>query len=164
MNYLFLDLSSTSSGWCVADDKGKLLDYGCITSSSTLVLKRLEVMKDNVQKIARQYNIKKAIAEEIPGLYNNNRTYKILSWVQGVVMLALYEVNPVIQLEFMQSSQWRSKIGIKTGRGIKRETLKKADIQYVKDTYGIDANDDICDSICLKDAYFSSIGEYDWSE
>lgn len=36
---------------------------------------------------------------------------------------------------------------------IKRETLKIEDIKYVKNKYNIDANDDICDSICLLDAY-----------
>ena len=56
----------------------------------------------------------------------------------------------------MQANKWRKNLGIKTGRGIKRENLKPLDIKYVKDTYGIDANDDVCDAICLYTAYFKS--------
>jgi len=32
--------------------------------------------------------------------------------------------------------------------------LKKADIAYVKNKYNISANDDVCDAICLMDAYY----------
>lgn len=52
------------------------------------------------------------------------------------------------------ASSWRSRIGIRIGRGVKRQELKKADMDYVFNKYGITANDDICDAICLKDAYF----------
>lgn len=56
----------------------------------------------------------------------------------------------------MQASEWRKQLGIKTGRGVKRENLKPLDIKYVKDNYGIEANDDVCDAICLYTAYFKA--------
>ena len=101
MNFLFLDLSTKSTGYAISDDKGKLITYGLLTASSS-----------------------------------NNINSK--------------------SIEFMQASEWRKNLGIKTGRGIKRENLKPLDIKYVKDTYGIDANDDVCDAICLYTAYFKS--------
>lgn len=56
----------------------------------------------------------------------------------------------------LTASSWRSRIGIHTGRGVKRQELKKLDISYVLENYGISANDDVCDAICLKDAYFKT--------
>ena len=63
-------------------------------------------------------------------------------------------INPKVEQEVLVASTWRSRIGIHTGRGIKRHQLKQADIEYVLNKYGISANDYVCDAICLKDAYF----------
>jgi hypothetical protein len=38
-----------------------------------------------------------------------------------------------VDLEFIYPSSWRASIGIKTGRGVKRSTLKEKDIEFVKD-------------------------------
>ena len=40
-------------------------------------------------------------------------------------------------------------MGIKNGRGIKRQTLKEADIEFVKNKYRINVNDDVADAICI---------------
>ena len=56
-------------------------------------------------------------------------------------------------MEFFTASEWRKRCGIRTGRGITRDKVKAADIKFVKDTYNIDANDDICDAICIGYAY-----------
>ena len=56
-------------------------------------------------------------------------------------------------MEYVYPGTWRKDCGIRTGRGIKREALKKADIQFVKDNYNIDVNDDIADAICIGHAY-----------
>lgn len=154
-NYLFLDLSSKASGWCVADQDGNTLDYGCITSSSSDVLKRVSIMASNIYDIIKKYNIKYLIAEEVRQEQSNSRTQKVLMWVQGAVLLKMYEADPTIEYQFIQPNSWRSHIGIKTGRGIKRDELKKADIEYVNNKYHLDiTSDDIADAICIKDSYF----------
>ena len=45
MKILFLDLSTHSTGWAVADQDGELLDYGCIQSDDTDLLKRINIMR-----------------------------------------------------------------------------------------------------------------------
>lgn len=152
MNILALDLSTKSSGWSVSIDN-KLFDYGCIQSGSSDIVKRILIMKNTLIDIIKKYNIEQIVAEEVRTDYQNAHTYKMLTWLQGVVVLAAYEINPKIKFEYLQPSSWRSTIGIHTGRGIKRESLKEADMRYVKDKYTIVANDDICDSICILDAY-----------
>ena len=37
--------------------------------------------------------------------------------------------------------------GIKNGRGVKRDSAKSADILFVKETFGIEVNDDAADAI-----------------
>lgn len=159
-NILALDLSSKSSGWCVSINN-KLIDYGCIQSSSGDVIKRIIIMRDSIINVIKKYNINQIIIEEVRTDYKNVHTYKILTWLQGVIAVAAYETNSKINIEYIQASSWRSKIGIHTGRGIKRDVLKQEDIKYVKNKYNIDANDDICDSICLLDAYLN--GEINWN-
>lgn len=167
MNYLFLDLSTASTGWCAANDKGQNLGYGCIQSAATNILKRMQVMKLSIQKLVEQYKIDKIIAEDVHlDGFKNTHTYKVLTQLSGVILVGAFEINPKLQYDYMLPNSWRSKIGIKTGRGIKRETLKKEDIRYVKENYGITVNDDVADAIALKDGYFKSKQietGFDWS-
>ena len=54
-----------------------------------------------------------------------------------------------IEIEYIYPSSWRSIIGIRTGRGIKRASLKDKDINFVKDTFNIIVNDDEADAILI---------------
>lgn len=162
MNYLFLDLSTTSTGWAIADNKGTLIRFGCITASSSNFIKRILKIKEELFKLIKEFQVTKIIAEEVHlDDFKSTHTYKVLIYLQYAMLEAMYLADPKIQYEFIQANSWRSKIGIKTGRGVKRESLKKADIQYVMDNYGIQVNDDIADAICLKDAYFNDQG-FSW--
>lgn len=160
MNFLFLDLSTKSTGYAISDDKGKLITYGLITASSSNNVSRIQKIQSGIIELVKQYNIEKLIAEDVhPEAYGYSDTARLLMWLQGSIVLGAHSVNNNINsksIEFMQASEWRKNLGIKTGRGVKRENLKPLDIKYVKDTYGIDANDDVCDAICLYTAYFKS--------
>ena len=160
MNFLFLDLSTKSTGYAISDDKGKLITYGLITASSSNNVRRIQKIQSGIIELVKQYNIEKLIAADVhPEAYGYSDTARLLMWLQGSIVLGAHTINNNINsksIEFMQASEWRKNLGIKTGRGIKRENLKPLDIKYVKDTYGIDANDDVCDAICLYTAYFKS--------
>lgn len=152
-NIIALDLSSHSTGYCVANEQGDILEYGCIQSSSSNIFKRIQIMADKICELIQKHEIGKIVAEEVIPNYND-RTYKVLTWLQGIIFYSAYLINPKVEQEVLVASTWRSRIGIHTGRGIKRHQLKQADIEYVLNKYGISANDDVCDAICLKDAYF----------
>lgn len=151
MKILSLDLSTKSSGWAIFKD-GLLLDYGCITSSSTDLMKRINVMIDGLAEILNKHNdIDKVVAEEVrpeTGM-QNVKTHRALMWLQGATALQIYNFNKKIELELIYPSSWRASIGIKTGRGIKRTSLKEKDIQFVKENYNLDVNDDEADAICI---------------
>ena len=155
MILLSLDLSSKSSGWAIFKDS-MLIDSGCVTSSSTDLMKRINVMKDGIKTIVEKYNPDKVVAEEVrpENGIQNVKTHRALMWVQAAIALMLYDYNKKIELELIYPSSWRAAIGIKTGRGVKRASLKEQDIEWVKANYGMSVNDDEADAICIFDAYW----------
>lgn len=161
MRLLSLDLSTKSSGWCVGQD-GNLESHGCISASSRDVVKRIIKMRDQLSEIVKNNKIDKIIMEEVRPEYNSH-TNKVLMWLQAVIVVAAYEVNPKIEYEFIGASEWRAALKIKQGRGVKRQALKPQDIQYVESKYGLKVNDDEADAICIFDAYWEKFdNEINW--
>ena len=68
--------------------------------------------------------------EEVRPEYNSH-TNKVLMWLQAVIVISAYEIDSNIEYEFIEASAWRAALKMKQGRGIKRDTLKPQDIQYV---------------------------------
>ena len=62
MKILSIDGSTKSSGWSVFED-GKLIDYGCITSSSTDMIKRIQSDQQRVGNNSITNNQKKLIRQ-----------------------------------------------------------------------------------------------------
>lgn len=90
-------------------------------------------------------------------------TTKVLMWLQAAIIIAAYEINPKIEYEFVNASEWRAALKIKQGRGIKRNQVKISDIEYVKNKYNITVNDDQADAICIFDAYWEkNDNEINW--
>ena len=150
-NILSLDLSTKASGWAIKIDN--VLYSGCVQSSSTDVYKRISVIKNGILEIVKKYNPTKVIIEEVRPDINNSHTHKMLFYVQAVIVISIYEYNKDIEFDFILPNSWRSKIGIKTGAGIKREALKAKDILYVKQKYDIIVGDDEADAIGILDSY-----------
>lgn len=152
MNILSLDLSTKSSGWAYFKD-GELKDHGCITSSSTDLIKRIYKMTEGIAEILDKYSIDKIIVEEVrpEGGYGvgNTKTHRALMWLQAATAFLIHDKYSNIEIEYIYPSSWRATLGIKNGRGIKRTTLKEQDIQFVKDKYNIVVNDDEADAICI---------------
>lgn len=156
MNILSLDLSTKSSGWaCFVD--GQLATHGCITSASTDLIKRIYKMTEGITEILNNNSINKIIIEEVrpEGGYGvgNTKTHRALMWLQAATAFLIHDKYPNITIEYIYPSSWRAQLGIKNGRGIKRTSLKEADIIFIKEKYNIDVNDDEADAICIGLAY-----------
>lgn len=161
MRLLTLDLSTHSSGWCIGQDE-KIEKHGCILSSSKDVIKRIILMRDKIIELIKNQKINKIVLEQVRPQYNSH-TNKVLMWLQAAVIIAAYQTNPSIQYQFIGASQWRAALKMKQGRGIKRDTLKPQDIQYVQNKYNIKVNDDQADAICIFDAYCQKFdNEINW--
>lgn len=150
MKGLGLDMSTRSTGWAYFED-GQLKEYGCITASSDDLIKRIHKMIDELKIIIEKYGIEKIILEEVrpQGGYGvgNLQTHKALMWLQGALAMMVHDNFKNVKIDYILPNSWRAKVGIKTGRGITRTSLKPMDIKFARDTFGIDVNDDIADAI-----------------
>ena len=155
--FISLDMSTSSTGWCVWENN-KIKEYGCIVADKALPLnKRIHIMWNGIAQVLEKYEeIDKVVAEDpLPRTDHttNEATYRALNWLQGYVGVMIKD-SGIKDIVFVQPNSWRSQIGIKTGRGKKREELKAADIAWVKNQFGVEVNDDIADAIGIG---FSSI-------
>ena len=146
MYILALDLSTKSSGWSVFEED-KLIDYGCIGAGSANLFHRIDVMTSELEKILQKYKLNHVYIEDVypEDVHSNIQVYKALVYLQGFILHLLDKYN--LSHTFYTASEWRSKCGIHTGRGIRRETLKAKDIQFVQLQFGIKVNDDVADAI-----------------
>ncbi len=156
MKIIGLDLSTHSTGYCVFENK-KLIEHGCITATSTNLLKRIDKIVKELEEIITKHNdTEKIIMEEvIPSVGKNVKTWKALLYLQAIFSMMLFKKFNKIETEFIYPSSWRAKIGIHTGKGITRDKLKAADIAFVKNKYNIDVNDDTADAIGIASASFT---------
>ena len=163
MKIMTFDLSTKSSG--IAGGTNQSLEFHvCISISHRDVQKRIIYMRDEITKLIKQHCPDKIIMQQVRPQVNS-RTNKVLTWLQGIITIAAYECNPKIQVQFMGASEWRATLKIHQGRGVKREQVKLRDIQYVKNKYNIDVNDDEADAICLFDSYWlKNDNEINWGD
>lgn len=152
MVILALDLSTKSSGYAVYENQD-LIEHGYFTASSSNIYHRIHKMCDEIKTICLNNKIDKAIIEDVvpEDVHSNQKVFKALMYLQGFVTDVLDSLS--IPFEFFVASEWRKKCGIRTGRGIKRESLKPQDIQFVQNQFGIKVNDDEADAICIGFAF-----------
>ena len=166
MKILSLDASTKSTGVAIFDNN-KLIAQECITSTSMDLFKRIHVMIDRIRQLLFIYQIDKIILEEVRpenGLANI-KTHKALMYLQGAIAMLVHDNYPHTEIVYLYPNEWRKLCGIKTGSGIKRESLKAKDINFVKDKFNLDVNDDIADAIGLGYAYLKQQGikdELNW--
>ena len=148
---LAIDGSTTSSGVAIFDNT-TLVHYECIAVSGN-TLTRIQKTVKRIRQLYDLYNPTDVIMEEVlpQDVRHNQVTFKALMYLQAAIAIELNKNKQKIQ--FYIPSLWRKICGIKTGRGIKRETLKQASKNLVKKKYNIDVNDDISDAICIGNAY-----------
>jgi Holliday junction resolvasome RuvABC endonuclease subunit len=164
MNILAIDASTKSSGLALFEDT-KLKTYTCITASSTDLIKRIQKVIKELNTFLTENKVDKIILEEvIQDSSKNIKTYKALMYLQAGITFLLHENFPHIEVEYVYPSEWRASCGIRNGRGIKRESLKEEDINFVKQNYGITVNDDVADAIGIGHAYVNKLdNKFDWS-
>lgn len=151
---LALDLSTKSSGQAIYDGQ-ELKDYGCITSASSNLYTRIDKMIEELKNILTKEKVDAVIIEDVlpEDVRNNQSVFKALMYLQGFVCHTLnhFKLTPT----FVTASHQRKMCGIRTGAGVRRESLKPKDIAFVQSQFGIKVNDDIADAICIG---FSAVG------
>lgn len=154
MLLLSLDPSTKNTGWAIYEGQ-ELKNHGCINAGSANLFHRINRMVEEIKKLCIDNKIEKVVLEEVlpEDVRGNNKVFKALIYLQGFIMGMLDEL--AIPADFYVASAWRAKCGIRTGRGIKRESLKPQDIKFVQSQFGITVGDDEADAICIG---FAAVG------
>lgn len=161
MTLLSLDLSTKRTGYAIFKDK-KLILHGYFSTTSTDVINRIKKMTVEIKQLIQEHQPKKIVIEEVRPDDNthgvgNLHTHKVLMWLQASIEFMVHDDFTGITIEYLYPSEWRKACGISTGRGLKRESLKAADIAFVANTYQITTDDDQADAICLGHAALQKI-------
>lgn len=165
MKILALDLSTHSSGWA-GFNNNNLSNYGLIKANSKDLIERIHKIIKQLYQLIYNSNPSVIVIEEVrPPQENgqNVKTFKALSYLQAALVFLIHDYFKDTKIEFMYPSEWRKICGIQTGRGIHRESLKKKDIEFVNNIFGINTNsDDIADAVGLGWGYINKPKELNW--
>ena len=156
MNIIALDMSTKSTGYAIYKHN-KLIQYNYITATSNDLFNRIKVMLNAINKLLEQnpdleYVIMQQVRQEG---FVNVKTYKALMYLQGCVQMIIHQKFKHLQTDFLYPSSWRKVCKIKQGRGVQRKQQKQLDIQWVKQNFNIEVNDDIADAIGIGYAYIN---------
>ena len=154
MNLIAIDASTKSSGLAIYKHN-KLVETDCITSASSDLFNRIKVMVENIKSyLISNPDLEYLILEEVRQQgFVNIKTYKALMYLQGCIAMMVHQSFKHIAIDFIYPSQWRKVCQIKQGRGVQRAKQKENDVQWVKDNFNIQVNDDIADAIGIGYAY-----------
>lgn len=151
-----IDASTKSTGICLLID-GKLSDYKLIDFKSCDDREeRTKLMCIAILKQLTEYNPDIVYIEDSWNAVNVDVT-KLLTRIMGVTYAWCLSKNK--EWHSILPSQWRKYCGFEIGKK-KRQELKQMSIDYVKEKYGIDVNDDVSDCIALADGvcnYYMSL-------
>ncbi len=100
-------------------------------------------MKDKIEELQEDGDQVEVIIEEIQE-QANIQTFKMLAFVQAILLVQLYELG--IKSHLVYASSWKASCGIK---GKNRTEQKRGAQEYILNKYGYKATQDEADAICL---------------
>ena len=141
-----IDASTNATGLCVMEN-GNLLSYSLIDLHKEKdVMKRIPNMLMSICNFLDHYELDAVYMEKAFSKQNVDTTMKLANIAGGIM---LYCAKKGITFNHPLPSVWRASIGIEQSNKIKRDVLKAEAIKAVKSEYGVDANDDVCESILI---------------
>ena len=147
-----IDASTTKTGVTIMTD-GNLVYYTLIDLHKEKdAMKRIPIMLVKICEILDQYDIDAVHMEKAFKMSNTDTTIKLANLSGGVM---LYCAQNNIEFNNPLPTEWRAKIGLEQSKKVKRDVLKAEAIQAVKQEYGIDANDDVCEAILIARSAFN---------
>lgn len=146
---LAFDQSTKISAYSVFVN-GKYVESGVIDLHKIKdTSERIRAMGVGLGKTIEKYSPDKVVIEEV-AQQSNPLTLKLLARIQGVVIGFCAAHN--IETYIIEPSKWRSTLMFKQGSGVKRQELKQQSIDYIKDIYGLELLEDICEAMCINEA------------
>lgn len=149
MILMSIDASTKSTGVAIFDKNKNLIHYECIASASSDTYNRIKIMWKRIYELFCEYNITDIIMEDVlpEDVKHNQNTFNALHYLQAYIVLNFHDYKQKVEL--ITANQWRKAIGITIGRYGTRGSVKMQAQNLVKEKFNINANDDICDAICI---------------
>ena len=149
MKVMAWDQSTKISAWSIFID-GKyetsgIIDHHKIKQVDERVQKMGLSICEQIEKIMPDMLIIEEVAQQ-----SNPNTLKLLARIQGIIIG--FAAAHKIPVHILEPSKWRSKLNFHQGAGVKREELKAQAIEFIRNTYGLDLIEDICEAICINTA------------
>ena len=146
---LSFDQSTKISAYAVFID-GEYVENGVIDLHKVKdTSDRIRAMGVELGKIINKYSPNIVVLEEV-AQQSNPLTLKLLARIQGVIIG--YCAANDIETYIVEPSKWRSALHFRQGSGVKRQELKGQAIRHVKDVYGLELSEDICEAMCINEA------------
>jgi Holliday junction resolvasome RuvABC endonuclease subunit len=136
-----IDQSSNKLGISFFDN-GKLTYYHLVEVTGAATIRLLKIYKFLIDVVIKQWQPNYLIFEDI--YQDNPKTYKMLSMVLGICILAAEQFG--IEHSEILNKTWQSEFNIK---GSNRQTQKDEVMKLVKEMYNLSVNDDIADAIMM---------------
>lgn len=144
---LALDQSTRCSGWAVYID-GEYVCSGVIDKSKSKLdtPERSFEMARDLWCVMKKYKPDHVVLEDVQN-QNSIKTVIILARLQG--MLIGYAEAHKVKTHILLPSQWRKALGFNQGPKIKRQELKQQSVDFIKEKYGLELQEDECEATCI---------------
>lgn len=116
---------------------------------------RVYVMMDRICELIHKTKPDCVVFEDV-ALQSNPATLILLARLQGAIIGCCREME--IPYSILKPPNWRKALGFTQGREIKRPQLKKQAVEYVKNKYGLSLSNDVCEAVCIGDAFLKMNG------
>ena len=145
MKVLAMDQATRKSGFCYFEN-GQYIESGIIDlgDSKLDTDKRSFEMAKELWKVIKKYKPQHLILEDVQQ-QSNPKTMIVLARLSG--MIIGYAEAHNVQVHILLPSQWRKALGYSQGAKVKRQELKQQSIDYVKEQFGIDLQEDEAEAV-----------------
>lgn len=151
LKLMSIDASTKKTGIAVYD-KGNLIHYELLDFSEINdTEERIRKMCSKLLTVMDEHNPSIVVIEDSWNAMNVQVT-KLLTRVMGVSFA--WSIQHNAEWHTLLPSQWRKLANMSQAKK-KRNELKQMSIDYVKELFGIDVNDDVADAISLGAAYYN---------
>lgn len=129
--------------------------YDCIDleKQKVNISERVFVMADKICGYIKKQKPDFVVIEDV-AMQVNAATLVQLARLQGAI-IGYCKVNG-ISCDILKPSNWRKILGFKQGSSVKRPELKKQAVEYVKNVYNLELSEDVCEAVCIGDAFLKS--------
>lgn len=146
MKILAFDQATNITAWCLWNTKRPLRYDAIDLHKEKNIDVRMDQMCVEIYQLIKKEKPDLIVLEDV-SFQRDAQALINLARLQGRIMQMAYEIGAPVVL--YKPSTWRKIVGIKTGKGIKRDELKSAAMMMITEKYGIEVSEDIAEAICI---------------